>query len=52
MSQHALDLPVDGFHRMRQKTFKSIMATLFYSEARAFVPNGAVQQRNAPQGMV
>src|SRR6266481_1299784 len=51
MSHDALDLPVDIFHRWRQKTFQPVLAAFFRAERRTLVENGVVQQRNAIRGI-
>ena len=48
---HALDLPVQGFHRMRKQAFQPVLAALLQSERRPFVANGVIQQRKTPQAM-
>ena len=45
MPQHALDLPVEAFHRVRQQPFQPIFAALFRSERRTFVGAGSFEQR-------
>ncbi len=51
MAHDAFDLPVDIFHRWRQKTFQPVLAAFFRAERRTLVENGVVQQRDAVPGI-
>jgi len=51
MFHDALDLPVDIFHRWRQKAFQPVSAALIHTERRTLVQNRVVQQRNTMQGI-
>jgi hypothetical protein len=47
--QHALQVPVEAFHRVGQKPFQPVVAALFQSERRAFVQGRGVEQCQAPE---